>query len=129
MWDYVTVNSGQDYLSHHGILGMKWGIRRYQNDDGTLTAVGKKRYGNAETEFSELNAARKEYEQSKDYYMKKTVAGLLYNRKATDRLNKSVKRLANALTEKANLEYVKKYRKEHPKSELSAKEIIRTRHK
>lgn len=99
MWDYVTVNSGQDYLSHHGILGMKWGIRRYQNDDGTLTAVGKKRYGNAETEFSELNAARKEYEQSKDYYMKKTAAGLLYNRKATDRLNKSVKRLANAKTD------------------------------
>lgn len=140
MWDYVIVNSGQDYLSHHGILGMKWGIRRYQNDDGTLTAVGKKRYGNAETEFSELNAARKEYEQSKDYYMKKTAAGLLYNRKATDRLNKSVKRLANgvgsasklvtdALIEKANLEYVKKYRKEHPKSELSAKEIIRTRRK
>ena len=99
MWDYVTVNSGQDYLSHHGILGMKWGIRRYQNDDGTLTAVGKKRYGNAETEFSELNAARKEYEQSKDYYMKKTAAGLLYNRKATDRLNESVKRLANAKTD------------------------------
>ena len=53
MWDYVTVNSGQDYLAHHGILGMKWGIRRYQNDDGTLTAVGKKRYGTAEIEFSE----------------------------------------------------------------------------
>lgn len=35
----------------------------------------------------------------------------------------------DALTEKANMEYVKKYRKEHPKSELSAKEIIRTRHK
>ena len=28
-------------LYHHGILGMKWGIRRYQNKDGSLTSVGK----------------------------------------------------------------------------------------
>ena len=33
-----------DYLEHHGIKGMKWGVRRYQNADGTLTAAGKKRY-------------------------------------------------------------------------------------
>lgn len=32
-------------LYHHGIPGMKWGVRRYQNEDGTLTAAGKKRYG------------------------------------------------------------------------------------
>lgn len=32
-------------LLHYGILGMKWGIRRYQNYDGTLTSAGKKRYG------------------------------------------------------------------------------------
>ncbi len=31
------------YLMHHGILGMKWGVRRYQNRDGTLTAAGKRR--------------------------------------------------------------------------------------
>lgn len=32
------------YLEHHGILGQKWGIRRYQNPDGSLTEAGKKRY-------------------------------------------------------------------------------------
>lgn len=34
----------QNELYHHGILGQKWGQRRYQNKDGTLTEAGKKRY-------------------------------------------------------------------------------------
>lgn len=35
-------------LYHWGIKGQKWGVRRYQNPDGTLTAAGKKRYGDGE---------------------------------------------------------------------------------
>lgn len=35
----------QNYLAHHGILGQKWGVRRFQNADGTLTAEGRARYG------------------------------------------------------------------------------------
>lgn len=35
---------GENVLAHYGIRGMKWGVRRYQNKDGSLTAAGKKRY-------------------------------------------------------------------------------------
>ena len=34
-----------DSISHYGVLGQKWGIRRYQNKDGSLTEEGRKRLG------------------------------------------------------------------------------------
>lgn len=37
-----------NYLAHYGIKGQKWGIRRFQNSDGSLTAEGRKRYGSVE---------------------------------------------------------------------------------
>lgn len=40
MWQYNYSNE----LYHHGIKGQRWGVRRYQNEDGSLNAKGKKRY-------------------------------------------------------------------------------------
>lgn len=37
-------NTDDNSLSHHGIRGQKWGVRRFQNTDGSLTPAGKKRF-------------------------------------------------------------------------------------
>ncbi len=54
-------------LYHHGIKGQKWGVRRFQNKDGSLTFVGKKRYGSIGEAAKEhlKNAKQSSWEKSK----------------------------------------------------------------
>lgn len=41
---YAIYRTSDDYLAHHGVKGQKWGVRRYQNDDGSLTQEGREKY-------------------------------------------------------------------------------------
>lgn len=60
MWTYNYTYS--NYICHHGIKGQKWGIRRYQNENGSLTSAGKKRYS---------SFATKRYEKKVQKYTQK----------------------------------------------------------
>ena len=42
---YASLKNNTDFIEHHGIKGQKWGVRRYQNEDGSLTPEGEERYG------------------------------------------------------------------------------------
>ena len=66
-------------LYHHGILGMHWGIRRYQNKDGSLTAAGKKRYQDSTVKEKEpVVTTYQEHVKKIDTEMVKNATGNFY---------------------------------------------------
>ena len=78
------------YLMHHGILGQKWGVRRWQNADGTFTAAGKARYFNSDGTLNKAGQkAQAKYEyKSKRRDIKKRYQEVNkeFNRKKADNL-------------------------------------------
>lgn len=94
-----------DELVHHGIKGQKWGRRRYQNADGSLTPAGKQRYGSVEN-----------FNKQYDTQQKAVIAG---TKKAVDGA-KEINRASREMYD----EYTKKQQK---KADKAVEEAVRER--
>lgn len=106
----------EDYLSHHGILGQKWGVRRFQNRDGSLTSVGKARYqqgGDSGDFWNRYNDSVNGggYYNSGGGFVSSDDAQRQILRKGREEVNKMIHRLSSTTLSRMNEREIEEYKR------------------
>lgn len=102
------------YLIHFGIKGQKWGNRRYQNEDGTLTTEGKRRYLDDLKGLKNIrNKSREEFRQ---HASKETYSKYMYNKREYEDLKDTFK-MQNTKKDKRQLKFEEEYIKKGMRKE------------
>lgn len=121
--------SSEPYLAHHGIKGQKWGVRRFQNEDGSLTQAGQERYQKDMERLSRLQSRARKVSTSRHarkLWVKNFASGKneRFNefRKKTAARHAGIDRIALWRADHAYRKYKKRYAKT-PMFKLSQEQI------
>ena len=113
----------ENELYHHGIKGQRWGVRRYQNPDGSLTLAGKKRALQMQNSYTELSQNKKYHDKNGNLTYEGRKKTLKMKEKYSDLTGKQLRTFQNNTGQSSKNNNTQKPKTKQKISEMSNEEI------